>query len=378
MQPTNLRFESQKMEQTNTKCEDTVDASLRKDCVLERLNKRNKERQNYLDVKLEQRNKEQVQNEGVDYFAQSFGQRAFDIEQRINAVQRESGDGPHPDLIKHFADITLQIQELQRYLTASTMFLSDFKIKSCQNILNSLTSSSDETRQRLMPKKKFGFSGKKLLAKQQVSTPAPVVAHSKVDGSDIGGISAAFTWTISNRRNAHIVLRGAEVNGLDITISNVHKCLIELQGHAGSVQISNASHCTLLCGPVARSFFAEQLERCTIAIACQQLRLHSSLATRIYLHVTCRAIIEDCRQIDIDVYNYDYAELESDYAKSGLNKSQNNYTDVADFNWLSPDVPSPNWTLLKDHAAPNWSAVRRDFIASCSSQSLDIKDASVI
>lgn len=373
------------MEQTNKQCEDTVDGSLRKECVLERLNKRNKERQNYLDVKLEQRNKEQVQNEGVDYFAQSFGQQAYDIEQRINALQRESGDGPHPDLIKNFADITIQIQELQRYLTASTMFLSDFKIKSCQNILNSLTSSSDETRQRLMPKKKFGFSGKKLVAKQQKQLAPPAVSLSKLDRpeSEVDNskeqISAAFTWTIANRRNAHVLLRGEEVNGLDITISNVHKCLIELQGHPGSVQISNASQCTLLCGPVARSFFAEQLERCTIAIACQQLRLHSSLATRIYLHVTCRAIIEDCRQIDIDVYNYDYDELESDYAQSGLNKSQNNYTDVADFNWLSPDVPSPNWMLLKDHAAPNWSAVRRDFLASCNpSQDSVVKDTSII
>ncbi|KAH8409498.1 hypothetical protein KR222_007278, partial [Zaprionus bogoriensis] len=363
------------------------DASgVRKDCMLERLNKRNKDRQNYLDVKLEQRSKEQQQSEGVDYFSQTFGQRAYDIEQRISALQLDSGDAPLPDLSKHFADITLQIQELQRYLTASTMFLADFKIKSCQNMLNALTSASDETRQRLMPKKKFGFSGRKLAASKQKVPPSPAAQQSKLDGpekldkavSKSEG-SAAFSWTIANRRNAHIVLRGEQVNGLDITISNVHKCLVELQGHAGSVQISNASQCTLLCGPVARSFFAEQLERCTIAIACQQLRLHTSLATRIYLHVTCRAIIEDCRQIEIDVYNYDYAELEADYAQSGLNKSQNNYTDVADFNWLSPAVPSPNWTLLKDHAAPNWSAVRRDFVAGCSApDGGHVKDASVI
>ncbi|XP_034475213.1 tubulin-specific chaperone C [Drosophila innubila] len=365
------------MEETNKQNENTIDiveASTRKDFVLERLNKRNKDRQNYLDVKLEQRSKETQQNEGVDFFAQSFGQRAYDLEQRISTMQLESGDAPLPDLSKHFADITIEIQELQRYLTSSTMFLSDFKIKSCQNMLNALTSACDEARQRLMPKKKFGFSGKKLAVKQKQP-----VAVSKVDGPEKKTTnSSAFTWTIANKRSAHIVLRGEEVNGLDITISNVHKCLIELQGHPGSVQISNASQCTLLCGPVARSLFAEQLERCTIAIACQQLRLHSSQATRIYLHVTCRAIIEDCRQIEIDVYNYDYAELEADYATSGLNKSQNNYTDVADFNWLSPDVPSPNWTLLKDHAAPNWSAVRRDFKSSCASSADNIKDNSII
>ncbi|XP_034100122.1 tubulin-specific chaperone C [Drosophila albomicans] len=339
---------------------DVLDASARKDFMLERLNKRNKDRQNYLDVKLEQRNKETLHNEGVDFFAQTFGERSYDIEQRIQRLQLKSGDAPPPDLGQHFTEITMQIQELQRYLTTSTMFLSDFKIKSCQHMLNALTSASDEARQRLLPKKKFGFSGKKLAVKQQQKPLQP-----KVDVVDKSP-AKSFNWTIANESNAHIVLHGAQVNGLDITISNVHKCFIELQGHPGSVQISNASQCTLLCGPVARSFFAEQLERCTVAIACQQLRLHSSHATRIYLHVTCRAIIEDCRRIDIDVYNYDYPELEADYAASGLNKSQNNYTDVADFNWLSPDVASPNWTLLKDHAAPNWSALRRDFLSSVS------------
>ncbi|XP_030384227.1 tubulin-specific chaperone C [Scaptodrosophila lebanonensis] len=344
--------------------EDTVDVGIRQDAgvrkdhlLLEKLNKRNKERQNYLDVKLEQRSKECAQDEGVDYFAQSFRQRAFDIEQRIKNIQLNSGDAPPPDLSKHFANITLEIQELQRYLTASTMFLTDFKIKSCQNIVNTLTSSSEEVRHRLMPKKKFGFSSKKVTQK-----PKLVVAADKLDAAERTQAKMdAFSWTISNQSNAHIVLSGEEVNGQDITISNLRNCLVELQGHAGSVQVTKASNCTFLCGPVSRSFFAEHLELCTVAIACQQLRLHSSLQTRIYLHVTCRAIIEDCRQIEIAEYNYDYGELEADYARAGLDKAQNNYTDVADFNWLSPDVHSPNWTLLKDHAAPNWSAVRRDF-----------------
>ncbi|KAH8297929.1 hypothetical protein KR018_000797 [Drosophila ironensis] len=338
------------------------DSGNRKDQVLERLNKRNKDRQNYLDVKSEQRSKESVQNEGVDYFAETFGQRAFDIEQRLQKLQASSGDAPPSDLSQCFADITRQIQELQRYLTASTMFLSDFKIKSCQNMLNRLTSTNEEARQRLLPKKKFGFSGKKTAAKQK-----PAVNKDITDGKtakDQDKLSSSFSWTISNRKNEHIVLQSSEVNGQDITIANVSHCLLELQGHPGSVQVSKASHCTLLCGPIARSFFAENMDNCTISIACQQLRLHSSQSTRIYLHVTCRAIIEDCQGIEIGEFNYDYPELEADYLSSGLNKSQNNYTDVADFNWLSPDVPSPNWSLLKDDPDPNWNALRRDFIGN--------------
>ncbi|EDW03964.1 tubulin-specific chaperone C [Drosophila grimshawi] len=343
--------------QPNVDSVDDAAAVARKDFMLERLNKRNKDRQNYLDVKLEQRSKETVQNEGVDYFATCFNRRAYEIEERINALDR-CGDAPLPDLGKHFAEITMEIQELQRYLTTSTMFLSDFKIKSCQNVLNTLSGATEEARQRFMPKKKFGFSSKK-------TTTAAVkqkLPQKKLDKTGAEQQKSTFSWTISDQRQQHIVLRAAEVDGLDITISNVANCLVELQGHPGSVQISNATQCTVLSGPVARSFFAEHLQQCTLAIACQQLRLHSSQATRIYLHVTCRAIIEDSQQIEIDVYNYDYPQLEADYLAAGLNKSQNNYMDVADFNWLSPDVHSPNWTVLKDHPAPNWSAKRTQFL----------------
>ncbi|XP_039482013.1 tubulin-specific chaperone C [Drosophila santomea] len=352
------------------------DSENRKDQILERLNKRNKDRQNYLDVKSELRSKETVQNEGVDYFYQTFSQKTIDIEQRLKDVQ--CGNAQPTDLARNFADITVEIQDLQRYLTASTMFLPDFKIKSCQNILNTLTSASDETRQRLMPKKKFGFSGKKTAAKPKVAPNKDIVDGklSKVPEKQ----GSNFTWTIANRTNEHIVLDSAKVNGQDITISNLTHCLVELQGHPGSVQVSRASKCTLLCGPIARSFFAENLEDCTLSIACQQLRLHSSRTIRIYMHVTCRAIIEDCRNIEIGVYNYDYSELEADYLASGLNKAQNNYTDVADFNWLSPDVPSPNWSLLKDYPDPNWNALRRDFIANNHNSGLkqDVKDISII
>ncbi|KAH8412858.1 hypothetical protein KR009_006311 [Drosophila setifemur] len=349
----------------------------RKDHVLERLNKRNKDRQNYLDVKSEQRSKDSVQNEGVDFFAQLFGQRTFEVEQRLQILSASSGDAPPSDLGQAFADITLQIQELQRYLTSSTMFLSDFKIKSCQNILNTLTSTNEEVRQRLMPKKKFGFSGKKTV-KAVKPIPLDNVDAKGIKAKGKEKIASTFSWTISNRKNEHIVLTASEVNGQDITISNVSHCWLELQGNPGSVQVSTATQCTLLCGPIARSFFAEHMDQCTLSIACQQLRLHSSQSTRIYLHVTCRAIVEDCQGIEIGEFNYDYPELEADYLASGLNKSQNNYTDVADFNWLSPDVHSPNWSLLKDEPAPNWNALRREFVTNNNNNNNEHKQANAL
>lgn len=341
-------------------------ASVKKDTVLERINKRNKERQNYLDVKLEQRHKEGAELEGVDYFNQTFADKVREIELRLKNVteataKKSSGDGPAIDLARHFADITIEIQELQRYLTNSTMFLTEYKIKSCQEIVHDLLATCEETRVRLLPKKKFGFSGRKVTSKPilnpklQDKLDAPEKLQQQATAQNV------INWTLSNLKNEYICLKDEQVDGKDITIANLQNCFVELQGPAGSVQISRCTDCTFLCGPIARSLFAEYCNNCTLNVACQQLRFHSSKHCRIYLQVTCRAIIEDCKEIEISSYNYDYPQMEEDFKLAGLNKEQNNYTDVADFNWLSPDVPSPNWHLIKDSPSVNWQDIRNEW-----------------
>uniref|UniRef100_A0A1L8EII5 Putative tubulin-specific chaperone c n=1 Tax=Haematobia irritans TaxID=7368 RepID=A0A1L8EII5_HAEIR len=351
-------------------------ASIKKDQVMERLNKRNKERQNYLDVKLEQRHKETQDSEGADYFSQAFADKVRDIEVRVNnlseiSCKKSIGEGTSLDLARHFTEIAIEIQELQRYLTNSTMFLTDFKIKACQSIVNDLMQTCEEAKLKLMPKKKFGFSGRKV-------TPRPSLNPKLAKGDNIDGTEGAeipnavasrkINWTLCNRSNEYICLQGDEVHSKDITIANLQNCFVELQGPAGSVQISHCSDCTFLCGPVARSLFADFCNKCSLGAACQQMRLHSSAQCQIYLHVTCRAIIEDCKQIEIAPYNYAYSNIEDDFETSNLSREINNYKDVADFNWLSPDVPSPNWHLVKD-SPTNWIEKRQEFLSRNSDNS---------
>ncbi|XP_013109562.1 tubulin-specific chaperone C [Stomoxys calcitrans] len=346
-------------------------STIKKDQILERLNKRNKERQNYLDVKLEQRHKETQDSEGADYFSQAFADKVREIEVRVKNISEISakksvGEGTSIDIARHFTEITMEIQELQRYLTNSTMFLTDFKIKACQSIVNDLMQTCEEAKLKLMPKKKFGFSGRKVTPKPSLN---PKLAKSdNLDGVDNSELPAAVcsskvNWTLCNRTNEYICLAGDAVHSKDITIANLKNCFVELQGPAGSVQISHCSDCTFLCGPIARSLFADFCNNCSLGAACQQMRLHSSSQCQIYLHVTCRAIIEDCKHIEIAPYNYDYSSIEDDFSTASLNKELNNYKDVADFNWLSPDVPSPNWHLVKNCPSVNWNEKRQEFLS---------------
>ena len=72
-------------------------------------------------------------------------------------------------------------------------------------------------------------------------------------------------------------------------------------------------HCSILCGPVSSSVFIEDCKDCTFVVACQQLRVHGTVQSLFYLHVTSRAIIEDCQQVSFAPYNLTYPELEQHF-----------------------------------------------------------------
>lgn len=330
--------------------------SNKKGTILEKLNKRNKDRQNYLETKIEIRSKDYTETEGADYFAHEFSERVKEIEKNINNIQPGS-----IDLTRIFSGITNDIQELQKYLSNSTLFLPDYNIKACQNILNELTARTEDIRQKLMPKKRFGFHNKKAVSLKSTNKSGV----DKIDYKEKANIStSSFTWTLSNREGEYIVLMGIDVDRKDITISNLKNCFVEIRGHAGSVQIANAVDCVFLCGPISRSLFAENCFRCKIVAACQQLRLHGSTNCKLWLHVTCRAIVEDCKQIEVGDYIYEYSGIEIDFKKSGLDAAVNNFRDIADFNWLSPEKPSPNWKLVNgdDFQWINLMEMRDEFI----------------
>ena len=341
-----------------------VSGTNKKETVLDKINKRNKERQNYLESQVELRNKQQHEIEGADFFTQTFTVQVKIIENNISNTKTAS----KLDLTRQFSAINNDIQELQKYLTQSTMFLPDYNIKAFQNILNDLKSTAEDVRFKLLPKKKFGFN-----RKAQSTPPAsPKIDPSKninLDQCIKSKISTkAFVWTLSNRTNEHIELTGSQVNGQDLTISNLENCLIEIRGYAGSLQISHTKNTTILCGPISRSLFAENCTDCTVVAACQQLRLHSSVNCKLWLHVTCQAIIEDSNQIVFGDYHYQYDGIDMDFSHAELDKDINNYKDVADFNWLSPDQASPNWRLVDDTDSINkdtqiqyWRVLRDNF-----------------
>lgn len=308
---------------------------------IEALERRDKDRKAKLEELQEIRNRETSKSEGVEYFEITFNEKVREIQNNLNNL--EQGDTNLPIT---FTKIGTSLQELQRYLSSSTFFLNDRKVQKCQETLKDLTSLLEDRKSKLIPKKKFGFRNKTLAVAKD---PNPSLC-SLDDTDSTASNKKLFDYTVHNRSCEMILLQNEDANEKDLTVANLESCLLQIQGHPGSLHLKNIKNCLILSGPVSRSIFVENCKNTSFQIACQQLRLHSSNDCDIYLHVTSRGIIEDSQEIRVASYSWTYPGIDEDWREAKLPRDRNNWSDIADFNWLSADQKSPNWNVVPEES----------------------------
>ena len=148
-----------------------------------------------------------------------------------------------------------------------------------------------------------------------------------------------------------------ETTAKDVHLTDLTDCTIKLYGALLTLHINKLENCKVFCGPVSSSVFVENCKDCTFVLACQQLRVHTTLDTRFYLYVTSNAIVEDCQRVGFAPYNWDYKEMTEHFEFSGIGDKENNWALVKDFNWLRTDLQSPNWYIIpEDERTATWAA----------------------
>jgi len=160
----------------------------------------------------------------------------------------------------------------------------------------------------------------------------------------------------TKHNNELLTLSAADVEKKDVVLSSLTGCRVVIQGSPSTVHITAIRDCVILCGPTSGSVFVDDCQNSILVVACHQLRVHHTSSTSFYLHVTSRAIIEDCSSVQFAPYNWTYTCLDEDFRKAGLDHMRNNWNSVDDFNWLAADKQSPNWSVMdKDARISSWS-----------------------
>ncbi|MBN3270601.1 TBCC protein, partial [Polyodon spathula] len=313
--------------------------------IPERLQKRDQERQEELERRKEAKGSKEVTEEKSDFFTSTFSKQKADIEDMLASGGR-------------LEDISARIQQLQKFLNDSMVFLPQYELRQAQSALQKLQSDLAEKRGELLPKKKFAFRSRNVGANiketpeprkggKQASTPIELTdacATAPPVNSDDVSAQCGF----SNVNSQVLIKRAEEISQRDVLLTHLSSCTVKLFGAPSTLHIKHVRDSTILCGPVSSSVFIDHCSGCTFAFPCQQLRTHNTTDSQAYLHVTSRAIVEDCSGVRFAPFSWSYPGLEEDFQVSGLDRERNNWTQVDDFNWLVSDAPSPNWSVIPE------------------------------
>jgi len=308
------------------------------------------ERQQQRKVEIDKRRAERLGDADPNESSQLFYDRFRETRGRIEAnVEAARGLTERRALSAEFDGILKRVRELQGFLSESVRFLPPYDVQQSQKQIDSLSQHVTETMDELMPKKKFAFKGRR----QRVATEPKKERANISEGPVAAGGAAAVDGAtkklvVACPPGGAVKLGSGDVDGKDVEMKDLSKCTVELAGQPNAFHIKGLRGCTIRVGPVSRSLLISDCVDCTFWIACQQLRVHGTTSTDFYLHVTSRAIIEDCHGLRFAPYSWLYPGIEADYTASGLDRARNAWNDVDDFKWLNPNAPSPNWAVLPE------------------------------
>ncbi|XP_059470543.1 tubulin-specific chaperone C [Neocloeon triangulifer] len=285
--------------------------------------------------------------ERVRYFSEILSLKRGEIEHSLNAAVHLNKE----DLPEHFNKVSDELQQVNRYLSDSSLYLPLYNIRKAQEQVQDLQQRSEILEEQLLPKKKFGFKQRKMkkLLKDDIipckiedlvdSVPKKLFSMQLYNDNSCG---------FADKEDEELIMKDKDLEGKDVVLTNLRRCRVRLYGTPSTLHMTSLTSCEILVGPVSTSVFLDKCTDCTFVFACQQVRIHNNRRCNFYVHVTSRSIIEDSKEVRFAPYNWHYPELEEHFVKAGLDRDENHWHAVDDFNWLALDVPSPNWSVIEE------------------------------
>lgn len=263
-------------------------------------------------------------------------------------------------LTQRLEEATIKTLQLQKFLNDSMLFLTQYDLRQAQAALQKLQTVLAQTREEGLPKKRFAFKARTKAADEvtvPVSETPDAGTPADAGSTNISGAAASEQCGFSNMNNVYLTKTAEEIQKGDVLLTHLTNCKVRLFGSPSTLHLKHIDSCEILCGPVSSSVFVDHCTNSTLAFPCQQLRTHNTTDTQVYVHVTSRAIIEDCHGVSFAPFSWSYPTLEEDFTVSGLDRDRNNWSQVDDFNWLAAGRPSPNWTVIPEaDRKTNWDA----------------------
>ncbi|XP_040567297.1 tubulin-specific chaperone C [Lepeophtheirus salmonis] len=254
-----------------------------------------------------------------------------------------------PVELDHLNTLSLNIKEFERLFSEKASYLPSYDVKKLQASILGVKDQYQTLYQASQPKKRFAFRSRVAIKTREEIDALRSKQFGEVKTET--GIGTHVQATFNDKVGETLTI---PPNEMDPLITNLNQCTVRLtQSVPSTLHMTDLKNCIIILGPVQTSVFIERCEDCTFYIFCQQLRMHNSTNCYVYLHVTSKGIVEGCNNVGFGPYAVKFPGLNELMDKSGLDRGLNHWDGIQDFNWLTPDQPSPNWFVIPEEKRKN-------------------------
>ena len=257
-----------------------------------------------------------------------------------------------------------QLTELHNVVSGAASFLpTQLRQRFGKSIADSEARLREE-RERLTPKKKFGFKnrskvgGKAAQAAQAAQAAAPAadkpIGGAVPTGDGVGSLTKVDTFQapagcqgFRSQSGVTLIRPASESMAGDFALEDLNDCEVRLLSQSSALWIRGLKRCTLFALPVKGSIYVTACEDCTLYLGSRQLRMHTSTRCDFYVHTSSHPIIEHCSALRFAPYPPLPPDLATSYVTAGLQPDHNQWSLVDDFDWLKA-THSPNWAELPE------------------------------
>ena len=292
------------------------------------------ERLSALEKRKAERKEANQSSEQLNEFLKVFYSLKSEVETELEKLGKLTSD---VEKKSNLNSAQTKVNSLQDLLNDALSYLPAYDLRKSQDAVTTIHENIARVQQVILPKKKFAFGKKKNAAANTNITE-------KKENTDNKFSKYTGDVIYENKSNETLNIPKNEIHKKDVLLKNLTNCTVNLKSTMGTLHCTNCTNCTFFVGPISGSLFLESCNESVYHVTCQQARIHTTHSATFYIHVTSKAIVEDCKGLKFGIRDQFYEGYEDDVAEAGLGET-NNWNDVDDFNWLSKD-PSPNWSTM--------------------------------
>eukprot|EP00698_Gefionella_okellyi_P019128 TRINITY_DN5824_c0_g1_i3.p1 TRINITY_DN5824_c0_g1~~TRINITY_DN5824_c0_g1_i3.p1 ORF type:complete len:298 (+),score=65.57 TRINITY_DN5824_c0_g1_i3:58-951(+) len=221
-----------------------------------------------------------------------------------------------------FADLDTKLTGLSEFFSRLAASLPKYDQRQCQETITRLSGDIKARKAALLPKKGLKFSSLRkrnadsdksgTTAADADAERAALLAAATATAAEITSAAASDRENIDGLRNLSEPQLYDDLAGKTVTITNCDGVTIRIAVPVQTVFIRAVRNCTLLIGPASGSAHIQDCENVTLCVACHQLRIHQSRNISVYLHVQSDAAIQDCAQLRVAPYAFNYKTRDAD------------------------------------------------------------------